>query len=821
MANDKIITKDPLAWLVNENDSHPEPMHPDKYDQIQLIEESFAAVSEQGEQIVAAFYERLLREHPELKPLFGDVTISEQQKKLLASLVILVQSLRKPEQLKDYLAKLGQRHEVYGVKAEDYPKVANTLLVVLAEHAGDAWTTEIESAWQQALTTVAKIMIDSYGLEEKDNMAVTTTNKAMVDELNRMRSSVDNAMTSIMMIDRDFIVTYVNKSTNDMLAKYESVIRETFPGFSVASLVGTNIDTFHKNPKHQRQLLSDPRNLPHTAEIQVGPLSFRLNVTAIIDDGNNYIGNTLEWSNITEEKARRIENKRLTSAIEGATSALMLCDANRNITYCNPSVVELLRNRINDLRKLFPGLDLDKLIGTNIDIFHKHPQHQMSLLKDPSRLPYKTEIQVLELHFELNATMITDDNGDYMGNMVEWRDITEQKLGEQALQVLIEQASNGQLDQRIEAENYQGFMKIVANGINKLLDVVMEPTTETIRVAKSLSSGDLTQLMDGNYHGMFADLAEALNNSITKVSETVTDLTEATVSISTAATEISQGNIDLSQRTEEQASSLEETAASMEELTSTVRQNSDNARQANQLATSAREQAEKGGEVIQKAIEAMSAISASSKKVADIIGVIDEIAFQTNLLALNAAVEAARAGEQGRGFAVVASEVRNLAQRSATAAKEIKSLINDSSERVEEGSRLVNQSGSTLDEIVTGSKKVGDIISEIAAAGVEQTSGIEQVNQAVTQMDEMTQQNAALVEQAAAASESLDEQAKNMQRMIAFFKTGREVALSQVRHQRAPIQQRAASPGKPASKQAARPPAKPITNGSDGEWEEF
>ncbi|MEO6185110.1 MAG: methyl-accepting chemotaxis protein, partial [Steroidobacteraceae bacterium] len=236
----------------------------------------------------------------------------------------------------------------------------------------------------------------------------------------------------------------------------------------------------------------------------------------------------------------------------------------------------------------------------------------------------------------------------------------------------------------------------------------------------------------------------------------------AAAEISKGADEISQGNTNLSQRTEEQASSLEETASSMEEMTSTVKQNADNAGQANQLAVAARDQAERGGVVVAKAVRAMAEINESSKKIADIISVIDEIAFQTNLLALNAAVEAARAGEQGRGFAVVATEVRNLSGRSATAAKEIKALIQDSVRKVDEGSDLVTQSGNTLEQIVASVKKVTDIVAEIAAASREQSAGIEQVNKAVTQLDELTQQNAALVEQASAASQSMAEQARGL-----------------------------------------------------------
>jgi len=316
--------------------------------------------------------------------------------------------------------------------------------------------------------------------------------------------------------------------------------------------------------------------------------------------------------------------------------------------------------------------------------------------------------------------------------------------------------------------------------------VLQQVMDETMRVMEHLSKGELTQQMQGEYQGPFAKLKEAVNGSISNLFNMVNEINSASANLASGSSEIAQGNADLSQRTEEQASSLEETASSMEEMTSTVKQNSDNARQANQMASEARGQAEKGGAVVQNAIAAMAEINTSSKKIADIIGVIDEIAFQTNLLALNAAVEAARAGEQGRGFAVVAGEVRNLAQRSAGAAKEIKSLINDSVEKVDEGSKLVNESGSTLSEIVAAVQKVNDIISEIAASGEEQSSGIEQVNKAVMQMDEMTQQNAALVEEAASASESMEEQAKGLIRLMEFFNisdSGKPVTVDRIKQQ--------------------------------------
>ena len=283
-------------------------------------------------------------------------------------------------------------------------------------------------------------------------------------------------------------------------------------------------------------------------------------------------------------------------------------------------------------------------------------------------------------------------------------------------------------------------------------------------------NGDLSRRMSVESNDEIGALANAFNRFIASLNKTIGEIRVSTDTIATASSEIAAGNLDLSSRTETQASNLEETAATMEELTSTVKQNADNARQANQLVVTASEVATKGGEVVGQVIQTMSSIKDSSRKIADIISVIDGIAFQTNILALNAAVEAARAGEQGRGFAVVASEVRSLAQRSASAAKEIKDLIGDSVDKVDVGSRLVDEAGATMDKIVISVRQVTDIMSEIAAASHEQSDSIDQVNQAITEIDNTTQQNAALVEQAAAAAQSLQDQADNLARVVSVFK---------------------------------------------------
>lgn len=644
------------------------------------------------------------------------------------------------------------------------------------------------------------------------------------NEVVRLQGAVDNAMTAIMMVDRDLVITYANHSTVALLTKNEEELRRVYPGFDAQKIVGTCIDIFHKNPAHQRRILDDPRNLPYSTDIQVGPLKFRINVTAVHDLDGSYIGNTLEWSDVTDQRAKEIEVARLQSAISGSTTSLMLCDKDMVITYVNPAVVQLLANRQSELRKVFANFDAHNLVGQCIDMFHKNPAHQRALLSDINRLPTRAEIKLLDLEFEVNATAIVDDNGEWMGNMVEWKDITEQKDAERQIQELIVGASRGDLGQRIDVARYSGFMRGLADGVNSLLESVVEPIREGTRVVKHLAEGDLTQIMEGQFDGEFAILRDAVNTSVSNLENMVNDIQDAAQNITSGSAEIARGNSDLSQRTEEQASSLEETASSMEEMTGTVKQNADNARQANQLATAARDKAEEGGQVVSKAVTAMSEINTASKKIADIIGVIDEIAFQTNLLALNAAVEAARAGEQGRGFAVVATEVRNLAQRSAGAAKEIKALIKDSVEKVDDGTRLVDESGETLGEIVNAVKKVSDIIAEIAAASQEQSSGIEQVNKAVMQMDEVTQQNAALVEEAASASESLDEQAKGLQNLMEFFRVNEQAGGSRFQtasrtQQRSAAQKVAPKPASKTAKRtnnnASKPPA------SDGEWQEF
>ncbi len=517
----------------------------------------------------------------------------------------------------------------------------------------------------------------------------------------------------------------------------------------------------------KRQLGADPLELAQiTNSIAAGQLQLEI-PAALPGSVMDSLKGMLE--SLQASAAAAQSNARIKCALDNVSSNVMIADNDRNIIYMNRTVTAMMQNVESDLRKALPTFEAKRLLGGSIDQFHKKPEHQKHLLATFTST-FNTQIEVGGRTFALIANPVFGENGERLGAVVEWNDRTIEVAVEREVADLVNAAADGDFTRRLELGNKSGFLLNLATGLNQLVETADRGLQDVVRMLSALAQGDLTQRITDQYQGTFGQLKDYSNETAVSLTRMLGQIRESADTIYTAANEISVGNTDLSSRTEEQASSLEETASSMEELTSTVKLNADNARQANSLAMNASEVASDGGQLVERVVQTMSSINDSSRKISDIIGVIDGIAFQTNILALNAAVEAARAGEQGRGFAVVAAEVRNLAQRSAAAAKEIKTLISDSVDKVETGNTLVAQAGKTMNEIVTAIKRVTDIMAEIAAASAEQSTGIEEVNGAVSQMDEMTQQNAALVEEAAAAAESLLEQATSMTEAVAIFK---------------------------------------------------
>ena len=472
---------------------------------------------------------------------------------------------------------------------------------------------------------------------------------------------------------------------------------------------------------------------------------------------------------ITKDKHIANEALRVSCALNNVSTGVMIADNEHNIIYLNKAIKAIFALHQEDIRKEMPHFDVDNIIGHSIDIFHTHPTHQHKKLEHLTNTHRRT-IHIGSLIFDSMMNPVINEEEERLGTVVELTDRTIEVATEQEINTIVHNVSQGRFTQHINLQGKIGFFRTFSESINQIMELNESATNDMTKMFAAISQGDLTNKVEKDYTGTFEQLKNDANNTVDKLIEIATTIKQIAFSINNAAEEIAQGNANLNHRTEEQAASLQQTAASMEEMTGTVQQTADSTKEAHILANQAQQHADKGKVVVASAIEAMQEINDSSKRITEIIGVINDIAFQTNLLALNAAVEAARAGEQGRGFAVVATEVRNLAQRSATAAKEIKTLIKDSVQKVEEGTKSAQRSGKTLEEIVAAVEKVRHIIEEIAAASEEQSSGIQQVNKAITQMDSMTQQNASLVEEVSSSSESMRKQASVLTEQIAFFK---------------------------------------------------
>jgi methyl-accepting chemotaxis protein len=544
---------------------------------------------------------------------------------------------------------------------------------------------------------------------------------------------LDSAKMNILFADRDFIIRYANPNAIQTLKKVEKYLP-----VRPEDIVGKSIDIFHKRPEHQRSMLSDPNRSYPPTRIQIGPEVLELRVSPVFDQNRNHLGTMVAWdivSNLSELEAQIGAVSHVMATIEFQPDGTIITANNNFLATMGYSLSEIQGRHhsmfvdpafaaSSEYREFWTKLGRGETVHGEFKRFGKGNK---------------------EVWIRASYTPIRDLTGQIRKVIKFAIDVTIAKQLEQQLEVNLQR-------QKQEAEEFQ-------RKFQKILEVV-----------QAIAVGDFTQRLTYLSDDPCGQMSAALNQAVDAVRSTLEGVRDASNQLAEAASQLTAATEEISTGAQQQASSLEETAATLEEITATIKQNSDAAQQARQLASSSKDIAEKGGQVVGNAVTAMDAINQSSKKIADIITTIDEIAFQTNLLALNAAVEAARAGEQGRGFAVVAAEVRNLAQRSATAAKEIKALIQDSVRKVDSGTELVYRSGDTLQEIVTSVKRVTDIITEIAAASREQSTGVEQINKAISQLDSVTQRNASQTEEMTATAQTLSEQANHLRTLLGQFK---------------------------------------------------
>ncbi len=523
-------------------------------------------------------------------------------------------------------------------------------------------------------------------------------------------------------------------------------------------------------------------------------------------------------SQLTESKQVATEALRINRALDDVQSGVMVLNKDLNIIYMNNAIRQMFKNVETDFRKQLPDFNAEKLMGANLDIFQ---QADLKQSKWGNLATYHSDLVISNRFMSINISPVEDD-GKAVGFVTEWLDRTDEVQMEQEIETLVAKIKAGALDSRIQINVQEGFLKALGTGINQLTDVIECVFDDINRVIEAMAHGDLTGVIENEYRGVYGLCQANINNTLAKMNEFISQIRSAANFIDESSLEISSGNKNLSQRVEQQAANLVETASSMDEFTGTVKSTADNAHEANLVVITAKQIAEKGGDVVHSAISAMQEINESSNKIAEIISVIDEIAFQTNLLALNASVEAARAGEQGRGFSVVATEVRNLAQRSADAAKQSSELIQASVQKVRTGSVFVNESGVAFNEIITSIGKVGEIVSQIATASSEQSRGIGLVNSALGEMDEITQQNATLAQQAAAGSLALTELSTNMSSLLNFF-TVKSVNTYSHSQQSTPPKSQTTAQHKSAQilKRVSNQASSKERSIKDSEWEEF
>ncbi len=565
---------------------------------------------------------------------------------------------------------------------------------------------------------------------------ITETVKASNEALFKS-SAFAGSSVAIMMVDRDLLVTHVNTATKKLLGDNQEAFREVWPTFTAADIVGSCIDMFHKNPAHQRQLLSDPSRLPFSTDIAIGDLRINLNVSGIFNAEGEYVGSSLEWADVT---ASRLNTGKL-DALD-RSQAVIEFNLDGTIQSANENFLNTLGYRPEEISGKHHSMFVDSEYSASAEYRTfwdglKRGEYQAGEFKRVGKGGKDVWIQA-------SYNPILDGNGKPFKVVKFASDITEEH----------NQRLKNEAEQQAQADVQSLVVSSLADGLQKL------------------AMGDLENRIDAQFSPEYEKLRTDFNEAVSKLQDTISVIISTAEGIRQGSGEISTATDDLSKRTENQAATLEQTAAALDEITATVKQSAENAKEANEVAGKAQLEAKQSGEVVSETVTAMSEIEKSAHQISQIIGVIDDIAFQTNLLALNAGVEAARAGDAGRGFAVVAQEVRALAQRSSDAAKEIKGLITTSSQHVESGVELVGKAGSALEKIVDRVEAINGLVSDIAVSAKEQADSLSEANTAVNNMDQVTQQNASMVEETTAASRTLSGDANELMRQVAHFKIG-------------------------------------------------
>ncbi len=564
---------------------------------------------------------------------------------------------------------------------------------------------------------------------------VVTLKRQAETEQQRLQQMIENSPTPVILADKDFNITYMNPVSLDTLKKVEQYLP-----CPANQIIGKNVDFFHKDPSYQRGILSNHANFPRTADIEVGPEKLNLMVSGINDDDGNFIGPMVTWELVTEKRKAEFESAKMDAMIENAPVNIILADTDGNITYANPATIKNLAPLASHL-----PIPIDRIVGSSYDVFHENPAHQRKLLGNPANLPHQAQIKIADQTLDLLASPIYDPQGEFIGPMVTWENIT-QRLA------LEDQQRQMQADSETQARELQ------------------EKVDQLLVNVKAAAGGDLTTVVAIKGTDAIGQLGEGFEQMVDGLKNVISQIVESAEQFSEGSRVVSEGSTSLSDGAQTQSANVEEMSASIQSLNQMIEGVANNAKEADTIAKDTSNRAEEGGAAVTKNIEAMKLIDKSAEQIAEIIGVISEIAAQTNLLALNAAIEAARAGEHGLGFAVVADEVRKLAERSSQAAKEINTLIKESTQRVKEGAELSEQTGAALEKIIEGVAQTAQGIGQIAEATTEQAQTASEVSTGIQNVASITENNASAAEEMSGSAEELSGQAEQLKELVGAFK---------------------------------------------------